>query len=116
MRPTLVLLVVGLTPRHLGPHTPQPRRAWRARARCGRCDRDARGHLQRAGDVHDRAAPRDHGIVGNGWLFRDLMEIWLWRQSNRLVGGEKIWEAGKRRDPAFTCANMFWWYNMAATA
>jgi predicted AlkP superfamily pyrophosphatase or phosphodiesterase len=59
--------------------------------------------------------PRDHGAVANGWLFRDLMEVWLWRQSNRLVAGEKIWEAGKRRDPAFTCANLFWWYNMAAT-
>ena len=45
------------------------------------------------------ALPRDHGIVANGWLFRDLMEVWLWRQSNRLVAGEKIWEAGKRRDP-----------------
>ena len=43
------------------------------------------------------------------------MEVLLWRQSNRLVGGEKIWEAGKKRDPAFTCANMFWWYNMASS-
>ena len=59
--------------------------------------------------------PRDHGIVANGWLFRDQMEVMLWRQSNRLVGGEKIWEAGKRRDPGFTCANMFWWYNMASS-
>jgi predicted AlkP superfamily pyrophosphatase or phosphodiesterase len=59
--------------------------------------------------------PREHGIVGNGWYFRDLLEIWLWRQSNRLVAGEKIWEAGKRRDPSFTCANLFWWYNMGAT-
>ena len=59
--------------------------------------------------------PREHGIVANGWLFRDLMEVWLWRQSNRLVAGEKIWEAGKARDPAFTCANLFWWYNMAAS-
>jgi predicted AlkP superfamily pyrophosphatase or phosphodiesterase len=58
--------------------------------------------------------PRDHGIVGNGWLFRDQMEVLLWRQSNRLVGGEKIWEAGKTRDGGFTCANMFWWYNMAS--
>ena len=61
------------------------------------------------------ALPRDHGVVANGWLFRDLMEVWLWRQSNRLVAGEKIWEAGKRRDPSFTTANLFWWYNMAAT-
>jgi predicted AlkP superfamily pyrophosphatase or phosphodiesterase len=60
--------------------------------------------------------PRDHGIVGNGWYFRDLAEVWLWRQSNRLVEGEKLWETAKRRDPAFTCAKLFWWYNMYATA
>jgi len=58
--------------------------------------------------------PRDHGIVGNGWYFRELSEIWLWRQSNRLVGGEKLWDAARRRDPAFSCAQMFWWYNMYA--
>ena len=58
--------------------------------------------------------PQEHGIVGNGWLFRDQMEVMLWRQSNRLVEGEKVWEAGKRRGGAFTCANMFWWYNMAS--
>jgi hypothetical protein len=34
---------------------------------------------------------------------------------HKSVGGEKIWEAGKKRDPAFTCANMFWWYNMASS-
>lgn len=58
--------------------------------------------------------PRDHGIVANGWYFRDLSEIWLWRQSNRLVAGEKVWEAAKRRDATFTCAKLFWWYNMYA--
>jgi predicted AlkP superfamily pyrophosphatase or phosphodiesterase len=40
----------------------------------------------------------------------------FWRQSNQLVSGERVWEAAKRRDPDFTCANLFWWYNMAATA
>ena len=60
--------------------------------------------------------PREHGIVGNGWYFRDLAEVWLWRQSNQLVAGEKIWEAAKRRDPTFTCAKLFWWYNMYSTA
>jgi predicted AlkP superfamily pyrophosphatase or phosphodiesterase len=60
--------------------------------------------------------PRDHGIVANGWYFRELSEIWFWRQSNRLVGGEKVWEAAKRRDPSFTCAKLFWWYNMYSSA
>jgi predicted AlkP superfamily pyrophosphatase or phosphodiesterase len=60
--------------------------------------------------------PREHGCVGNGWYFRDLSEIWFWRQSNRLVAGEKIWEAAARRDPEFTCATLFWWYNMYSAA
>lgn len=60
--------------------------------------------------------PAEHGIVANGWYFRDLSEVWLWRQSNKLVAGEKIWDAGKARDPDFTCAKMFWWYNMYSTA
>jgi predicted AlkP superfamily pyrophosphatase or phosphodiesterase len=60
--------------------------------------------------------PRDHGIVGNGWLFRELSEIWLWRQSNRLVAGEKIWEAARRTlGREVKCANMFWWYAMGST-
>ena len=60
--------------------------------------------------------PAEHGIVANGWYFRDLSEVWLWRQSNRLVAGEKLWEAGKKRDSNFTCAKMFWWYNMYSSA
>lgn len=58
--------------------------------------------------------PRDHGIVANGWYFRDLAEVLFWRQSNRLVHGERIWQAGRSRDPAYTTAKMFWWYNMYA--
>jgi predicted AlkP superfamily pyrophosphatase or phosphodiesterase len=60
--------------------------------------------------------PRGHGCVANGWYFRDLSEVWLWRQSNRLVAGEKVWEAATARDPAFTCAKLFWWYNMYSSA
>jgi predicted AlkP superfamily pyrophosphatase or phosphodiesterase len=57
-----------------------------------------------------------HGVVGNGWFFRDLCEVWLWRQSNHLVHGEKIWDAAKKRDASFTCAKLFWWFNMYSTA
>jgi predicted AlkP superfamily pyrophosphatase or phosphodiesterase len=60
--------------------------------------------------------PSGHGCVGNGWYFRDLAEVWLWRQSNRLVAGEKVWDAARARDPAFTCAQLFWWYNMYSSA
>ena len=30
--------------------------------------------------------PREHGIVGNGWYFRGLGEVLLWRQHNALDG------------------------------
>ncbi len=56
--------------------------------------------------------PGTHGIVGNGWYFKDECEIKFWRQSNHLVQAPKIWEILKAEDPEFTCANMFWWYNM----
>lgn len=58
--------------------------------------------------------PRDHGIVGNGWYFRDLAEVLFWRQSNRLVQGETIYDVGRQRDSNYTTAKMFWWYNMYA--
>lgn len=58
--------------------------------------------------------PREHGIVANGWYFRDLAEVWLWRQSNHLVQGEKFYETALREDPSFRCAKLFWWYNMYA--
>jgi predicted AlkP superfamily pyrophosphatase or phosphodiesterase len=115
MRQTLVLDVVGLTPALLA-HAP----SLKALA--------AGGGLRPLTTVLPAVTttvqstfvtgllPRDHGIVGNGWYFRDLAEVWLWRQSNRLVQGEKLWETAKRRDPSFTCAKLFWWYNMYATA
>ncbi|GLU47983.1 alkaline phosphatase family protein [Nocardiopsis ansamitocini] len=59
--------------------------------------------------------PRGHGIVGNGWYFRDLGEVHLWRQHNRLVGGEKVWETARRHRPDFRTANVCWWYAMGAT-
>ncbi len=115
MRPTLVLLVVGLTPRHLGPRTPRLSAFARAGAVRPMTTITPAVTCAVQATFMTGALPRDHGIVANGWLFRDLMEVWLWRQSNRLVAGEKIWEAGKRRDPSFTTANLCWWFNMAAT-
>ncbi|MGK3996849.1 alkaline phosphatase family protein [Sorangium sp. So ce1024] len=60
--------------------------------------------------------PSEHGCVANGWYFRDIAEVNLWRQANQLVTGEKIWEAARRRDSTFTCAKLFWWYNMYSSA
>ena len=55
--------------------------------------------------------PRDHGIVANGWYWRDLNEVMFWKPSNQLVSGERIWEA----HPG-TTAVLFWRYGMASDA
>jgi len=60
--------------------------------------------------------PSETGIVGNGWYDHADAEIKFWKQSNKLVNAEKIWDQAKKEDPNFTCANMFWWYNMYSTA
>jgi predicted AlkP superfamily pyrophosphatase or phosphodiesterase len=116
MRPTLVLDVVGLTPELLGENTPNISRLL------------ARGAMRPVREVLPAVTatvqstfitglpPSGHGCIANGWYFRDLSEVLMWRQSNKLVAGEKIWEAGRRRDPAFTCAKLFWWYNMYSSA
>jgi len=57
-------------------------------------------------------APRDHGIVGNGWFDRALSEVHFWKQSSHLVHGERVWETARARDGAITSANCFWWYAM----
>ena len=52
-------------------------------------------------------APREHGIVGNGWYYRDTGEIRFWQQSNNLIQGEKLYEG-------VSTAKMFWWFNQGA--
>jgi len=110
----LVLDVVGLTPRLLD-HMPNLRAV------------ADRGFAAELGTVLPAVTcsvqstfltgllPRDHGIVGNGWYFRDLGEVLLWRQHNRLVGGEKVWETIRRTRPGYTVANVCWWYAMGST-
>ncbi len=115
MHRTLVVLVVGLSQRLVGPHTPE----LAAMAAAGAV-RPVSPVLPAVtcsvqSTLLTGLPPSGHGVVANGWYTREEAEVRLWRQSNRLVGGEKIWDAGRRRDPGFTCANMFWWYNMYST-
>ena len=114
MQPLLIVNIVGLTPRLLGPLTPQL--AAFAQGGTVRSMTSAAPGLTCPvqASMLTGLAPDGHGIVANGWYMRDLAEIGFWKQSNQLVGGEKLWETAKRRDPAFTCANLFWWCNMAS--
>ena len=119
LKPVLAMIVVGLSPRHLGASTPR----LAALARDG--GMAPLGAVTPAITCSVQASfmtgldPSGHGVVGNGWLFRDQMEVLLWRQSNRLVGGEKVWEAGKRRDrllPAPTCSGGTTWRQAMTSA
>jgi predicted AlkP superfamily pyrophosphatase or phosphodiesterase len=60
--------------------------------------------------------PREHGVVANGWYFRDLAEIWLWRQSNHLVQGPKLLDELAALAPPVTTAKLFWWFNLYSAA
>ncbi|MCE9565663.1 MAG: alkaline phosphatase family protein [Planctomycetes bacterium] len=62
--------------------------------------------------------PSKHGIVANGWLFRDTNEVRFWQQSNRLIQAEPLYVTAKNRAKErglpFECAKLFWWFNQGA--
>ncbi len=115
LRPLVVIDIVGLTPALLGEHTPHLNALI------------ADGFLATLQGVFPAVTctaqaslltgtwPSQHGIVANGWYFRELAEVWLWRQANPLVQGEQVWEAARIQLADFTCAQLFWWYNMYAS-
>ncbi|MEO0849292.1 MAG: nucleotide pyrophosphatase/phosphodiesterase family protein [Cyanobacteria bacterium J06648_1] len=115
MDKTIVLNVVGLTPELIGEHTPFLAK-WQNQGKTTSikpvlpavtCTAQA--------TYYTGENPDQHGIVANGWYFRDECEVKLWRQSNKLVQMPKIWDKAKMLDPEFTCANLFGWYNMYST-
>lgn len=62
--------------------------------------------------------PREHGVVGNGWLFRDTMEVRFWQQSNALIQADPLYATARKRAAEngrpFRCAKLFWWFNQGA--
>jgi predicted AlkP superfamily pyrophosphatase or phosphodiesterase len=113
-RPLVILNVVGLTQEMLGPNTPHISQvATEGFAR-------PMGTVLPAVTCSAQATlltgslPREHGIVANGWYWRDLAEVLFWRQPNQLVHGERLYDAARKRDPSYTVAKLFWWFNMYA--
>ncbi len=114
MRPALVLCAVGLTPdllRHA------PRLSTLAREGFAAPMRPVLPAVTCAAQATMLTGlpPSGHGVVGNGWWFRDLGEVLFWRQSSRLVEGERVWETARRLHPGLTAANLFWWFAMGAS-
>lgn len=109
--PLLVLDVVGLSADLLA-HMPRLRSACAHTARLDPVLPAVTCSVQAS--LLTGALPSEHGIVGNGWYFRDLGEVLLWRQHHALVGGEKVWQAAREVSPGYTVANICWWYAMGA--
>jgi predicted AlkP superfamily pyrophosphatase or phosphodiesterase len=114
MTPLVVLDVVGMTPkllRHMPNLSALAKTGWQAElgtvlpaVTCSVQSTFLTGTM-----------PNEHGIVGNGWYFRDVGEVHLWRQHNKLVVGEKLWETARAGNPGYQAANVCWWYAMGAT-
>jgi predicted AlkP superfamily pyrophosphatase or phosphodiesterase len=115
-KPTAVILVVGLNESLIGDWSPNLKRfcaegqTRKLKPVLPAVTCSVQSSMLTGGSVSE------HGIVANGWFDRESNEVRFWKQSNRLVGGEKVWETARKRDPEFTCLNMFWWYNMYSSA
>lgn len=117
MQPLVILNTVGLTTRLL-PLAPR----LNALAQTGWC-RPLREVIPAVtctaqASMLTGTLPQEHGIVGNGWLYRDTMEIRFWQQSNRLLQAEPVYATARKRaaekGKAFRCAMLFWWFNQGA--
>lgn len=103
MAKVCIINVVGLTP-HLLPHAPRLSKLhsaapWQSPLPAVTCTSQA--------TMLTGLPPRDHGIVGNGWFYRDTQEIRFWQQANSLIHGEPFYRSVET-------AKMFWWFNQSA--
>lgn len=112
----VVLNVVGLTSRLIGDATPNLRKFFARKSKTAvRPVLPAVTCSAQATYLTGRP-PSGHGIVANGWYNRELAEHQFWKQSNHLVHGPKLWEVLREEQPGFTCAKLFWWFNMYSSA
>ena len=116
MKRTAVINVVGLTEALIGEHTPRIRHFVRAGALARVVPTFPAVTCSTQSTYLTGKTPSAHGVVGNGWYHRELAEVQFWKQSNHLVHGEKIWDELRSREPGFTCAKLFWWFNMYSSA
>ncbi len=113
---TAVLNVVGLTPELIGEHTPRIR----AFAEAGRVRTLEEVVPAVTSSAHATyltgTLPNEHGIVGNGWYFRDECDVRFWHRSDRLIQRPRIWDVARAFDPGFTVANLHWRYATYSSA
>lgn len=110
--PIVVICCVGLTQAHLGNDTPQ------LSALASRGFAAPMAGVMPAVTTTAQTSlltgvlPQEHGVVANGWHFRELGEVWFWRQSQKLVQAPLCWEVIRRTRPDLKVLKHFWWYAM----
>lgn len=105
MKRLCIINVVGLTPELL-PHAPRiasvgKPQSWSSAVPAVTCTSQA--------TMLTGSMPREHGIVGNGWLYPDTQEIRFWQQARSLIHGDVFYDR-------YETAKMFWWFNQGSTA
>ncbi len=116
MKKTAIINVVGLSKRVLGEHTPFLKK-WSENKQISAINPVLPAVTCSVQTTYLTGKwPSEHGIIGNGWFSKDEQEIKFWKQSNQLVQSPSIWDNARKINPGFTCANMFWWYNMYSGA
>lgn len=111
-----VLNIVGLTPNMIGEHTPNLNRLIKKgmvapmEAVFPAVTTTAQSAMLTGKQAND------HGVVGNGWYFKELAEVGFWKQNNSIVESDKVWDTLKKRHAGseFKVSKLFWWYNMYA--
>ena len=112
MQRTAVINVVGLTRGLIGRHTPHIDSFRKSGAIAHVRPPFPAVTCTSQSDYLTGVNASEHGIVANGWYNREYAEVYFWKQPDHLVQHPKIWDELRKRDPKFTCAKLFWWYNM----
>ncbi len=115
-RPVVVLCCVGLTPAHLGADTPNLSALAESGFSAPLAGVVPAVTTSAQTTMLTGKLPSTHGIVANGWYFRELGEVWLWRQSEQLVQAPLVWDTVRAARPGLKVLKHFWWYAMNTTA
>ncbi|MHB1425083.1 MAG: alkaline phosphatase family protein [Gemmataceae bacterium] len=117
MAPLLLLNAVGLTPRLL-PFAPRLQALAASGWMRPLCEVLPAVTCTAQATLLTGQTPERHGIVANGWLWRDSGEVRFWQQSNRLIQATPLYVTARRRaaeaGQSFRCAKLFWWFNQGA--
>ena len=116
MQKTVVLNVVGLTPELIGEHTPNIKK-FAERGKLATINEVVPAVTSSAHATYlTGTLPAEHGIVGNGWYFRDECDVRFWHRSDRLIQRPRLWDVARAYNPDFTVANLHWRYATYSSA